>query len=167
MDILSHLSPFNVGTTKYHPDGPRNYTTTPNWRFQGDYHMGTAQDVDACEAQCDADARCTCFTFCPSPSVSGCPDGPSCWFYASPSGGHAGPGFTAGCAAAGPTPESLPIWTAYANATPAESDTFAFYPTYPSEAFGGLQALPEAQRATAQTSSRTYTPDWVNSGVRG
>jgi hypothetical protein len=166
VDILTHLAPFNTGTVA-HGTGSRNYTTTANWRYTGDFHMGSAPDTAACEAACDADGGCSCFTFCPSPAISGCPDGPSCWFYSAATGGHAGPGFTAGCAI-GPTPpsERLPVWTAYANATPGQSDTFAFYPTYPSEALGGLVALPESLRATAQTSSRTYTPDWVNSGVR-
>ena len=164
-DILTHLAPFNVGTVGFSP-GPQNFTVTQNWRFTGDYHMGSAPDVESCEAACAADGKCACFTFCPSPSVSGCPDGPSCWFYSGPTGGHAGPGFTAGCSAGGPPAERLPVWTAFADALPAQSDTFAFYPNYPAESLGGLLSLPESLRATAQTSSRHYTPDWVNSGVR-
>ena len=126
--------------------------------------MGAAPNVFSCEEQCDADMRCSCFTFCPSPNVSGCPDGPSCWFYEGPTGGHDGLGFTAGCSSGSPT-EVLPVWTAFENATPASSDTFAFYPMYPAESYG-LVMQSEATRAIAQSSSRTYTPDWVHSGVR-
>ena len=89
-DILTHLAPFNVGTVGFSP-GPQNFTVTQNWRFTGDYHMGSAPDVESCEAACAADGKCACFTFCPSPSVSGCPDGPSCWFYSGPTGGMQGP----------------------------------------------------------------------------
>jgi len=52
------------------------------------------------------------------------------------------------------------VWTAFRNATPAQSDTFAFYPLYPAEALGGAERLPEALRPLAQRSVRAYTAGW-------
>ena len=52
------------------------------------------------------------------------------------------------------------VWTSFHNATPAQSDTFAFYPIYPTESLGGAQPLPEALRPLAQRSVRAYTPGW-------
>ena len=61
-----------------------------------------------------------------------------------------------------PSGKNDTIWVAYAGATPAQSDTFAFYPLYPAEALGGLQPLSLASRATGQLSTAAYTGRWAS-----
>ena len=47
------------------------------------------------------------------------------------------------------------VWVAYANATPAQSDTFALYPAFPSEAFS-TTVMTDKQRLITQASSTRY-----------
>ena len=164
--IVQSLTPFNTAVVGVTPGGvTRNYSSLPNWRLQNDEHMGTARSPADCAHQCDGAEDCECYTFCASPATPGCPDGPSCWFYppAQAGTGHAGPGFTSGCALSPPPPqENVTVWTSFAGATPSQSDTFAFYPTYPSEALGGLLPLSPLDRLTSQSSSSVYTGSWVS-----
>ena len=166
--ILARLAPFNtasVGLPPRPPPAPRNFSRLPNTRLAGDDHMGSAASADDCQAQCSASAGCQCFTFCPSSAVAGCPLGPSCWFYPPAAAGsaRAGAGFTSGCAAAPPPPlVNATVWTSFAAAAPAQSDTFALYPVYPAEALGGLLRLDARSAATAQASSPLYTGSWVS-----
>ena len=164
LDIIAHLTPFNSANVSARP-AATNFSFLPNTRFSGDDHMGTAADAAACQQQCAAEGSCDCYTFCASPATPGCPDGPSCWYYAASQNAtnHSGPGFTSGCALpSNASSSNVTLWTAFAGATPAQTDTFGFYPIYPSEALGGLLPLSDADRLTAQRSSRAFTGSWVS-----
>ena len=171
LDILAHLTPFNTAVTSVPPRPPqpqphRNFSFLPNTRLRGDDHMGTAASPADCQQQCSASSGCQCYTYCPSTAVAGCEKGPSCWFYPPAAEGSASPAanFTSGCdVLPPPSPQpnvNVTVWTAYAGASPRQSDTFAFYPTYPSEALGGLLPLLPADAAIAQASSPLYTGAW-------
>ena len=166
IDILLHLTPYPTVTVPAPaPPGPRgNYTLYPNTRLQGDFRMGSDPTVPACEAACSAAQGCECFAYCASPATPGCPRGPSCWFYTGNLTPTPGAGFTAGCRhdPPGPPTGNESLWVAYDGATPRGSDTFAFYPLYPSEALGGLQPLGSGDRRTGQASVAAYVPDFAS-----
>ena len=159
LEIITHLvAPNSITEEVPLPPTSTNFSRLDNWRFTGDYHMGTATDVDACVAECAADARCACFTFCASPATPTCPEGPSCWKYVSASGGHVGEAFTSGCREGPPPPPvNVSAWVGYSGASIAQSDTFSFYPIYPAESIGGLTHLTDADRLIAQASAAIYS----------
>lgn len=163
IDILLHLTAYPT-TTIPAPLPAGNFTVMNNTRLAGDYRMGSEPTVAACEAACNANPQCRCFTYCPSPATPGCPLGPSCWFYTANSSAHDGPGFTAGCRAGQPPPgnQTVDVWAAYAGATAGGSDTFAFYPAYPAESSGGVQPMPWGDRLLAQASTFAYVGDWAH-----
>jgi hypothetical protein len=162
--IATRLAAFNTATHVMRPPAPpagnASYTTAQNYRCRGDFRMGSEASVAACEAACDADAACTCFTWCPGPATDGCPLGPSCWFFRDNSTCGPFPGFVAGWQQGG---VNVTVWTAFEGASPSQSDTFSFYPNFPAEALGGLTPLSDGDRAIAQASSALYT-DFVNGG---
>ena len=159
-DVFEHLAPFNTAPAPAPPRGS-NFTREAGFRYRGDYRMTNGvPSADACQAACAADGACSCFTFCPGPATAGCPEGPSCWFYAQGCAGNGGPNatnFTSGCREPGPPPppSNGTVWVAFLGATIRDSDTFALYPAFPAEAFSA-RALPDAARLTAQASSPTY-----------
>ena len=162
-DIFAHLAPFNTAPAPpAPPPAGANFTRVANFRFRGDFHMGGgAPSVGACQAACAAEPRCSCFTFCPGPQTAGCPEGPSCWFFAAGAAGNGGPNatnFTSGCRIPGPPSPPTPnatVWAAFAGAGVRDSDTFALYPAFPAEAFSARR-LSDGERLTAQASSATY-----------
>ncbi len=159
-DVFENLAPFNTAPAPAPPNGT-NFTRLPDFRFRGDFRMGAAPSPGACADACAADARCSCFTFCPGPATAGCPEGPSCWFFAAGAAGNGGPNatnFTSGCRVPGPPAppaDNGALWVAYAGASPRDSDTFSLYPAFPAEAFS-LRRLPDGARLTAQASSAAY-----------
>jgi len=124
--------------------------------------LPTVSTLQACEAECFISPKCDIFSFCPSRAVAGCDIGPSCWQYAASerSTCTAFPGFTSGAKVPNSTVTTVPLWTAYANATQAQSDAFALYPAWPSQALDLVAAGPAAAVA-AQVSSRLYS-DFAN-----
>ena len=153
-DILANLAPFN--TALVHPPPPHPSPSPPpapancsqagtfnamaNARFHSDYHEGHSESLSCCQAECEADAECAAFTFCPSKSVPGCDSGQSCWKYKAGATHSTGQGFTSGTKASmamamatAVGAEASTVWSAYQNATVSESDAFAVYPLWPSE----------------------------------
>jgi len=121
------------------------------------HHSGYGRRHGPSEVACAGDGECTCFTFCPSPAVGGCPDGPSC---PCPQGADRGPRRARVSPLAvrsqGPRRQISSVWTAYQNAPPSDPDTLAFYPTYPAEfARRRPAALAWSHRATAENVEQT------------
>lgn len=172
LDIAAHLAPFNTVNWSFSPPPPGNssnvsYEIYENQRFSGDtgMHTGVATLAE-CEALCSSlgGEACALFTFCPNTTVPTCDDGESCWQFtvAQLPTLHAGPGFTSGrrTGPPGPPAEQLTVWSAYAGASAGQSDSFAIYPLWPSEALISTGApLDAATAAIAQASARAYI-DW-------
>lgn len=135
------------------------FTAMADTRFNDDYHMGHGESLLCCQAECEADPDCAAFTFCPDNSVVGCQKGPSCWKYKAGAAHIDGKGFSSGTKAkttkaaateaatkaateaaidkkavavaiAGAGAGGVSVWTAFQNATFAESDAFAVYPLW-------------------------------------
>ena len=157
VDIESHLVAFNQGKWNF---SNVSYTIYSDSRFSGDNGMtvGVATLAD-CESLCTAEgSSCALFTYCPNTTVRGCDVGESCWRYAADkiSTLTPGAGFTSGQKRSGPS-EVLDVWTAFAGATVAQSDSFALYPMWPSEVTASTgYAMDAATAAVAQASTRAY-----------
>lgn len=166
-DIAAHLVPFNVANWSFTPPqnaSGTNYTIYENSRFSGDNGMHTGVDtLEECEALCASLGDCALFTFCPNTTVPTCDDGESCWQYTADKFPtlHAGPGFTSGRKnGSSPDAQSLLVWSAFAGAGVGDSDSFAIYPSWPTEFLASTGAPMDARTAAiAQASSRAYV-DW-------
>eukprot|EP01116_Phalansterium_solitarium_P024282 TRINITY_DN8859_c0_g1_i1.p1 TRINITY_DN8859_c0_g1~~TRINITY_DN8859_c0_g1_i1.p1 ORF type:complete len:900 (+),score=224.85 TRINITY_DN8859_c0_g1_i1:143-2842(+) len=153
-DIYDHLVPFNTAQASF---TVANYTTWTDVRCHHDSGMHSVASVSACEALCSNDPQCALFTFCPSTSVAGCDEGPSCWTFPLEQHGTCTPfaGFVSGLRGASSTITAT-VWTSYSNATIADSDMFAQYPNFPAETI-----ITPDDRRVAQASSRLYS-DFIN-----
>ena len=162
VDISAHLVPFNLAKWNYTaPPANATYTVFPDARFSNDDGMTTGINTLAeCEALCTTQgASCALITFCPNTTVPGCDLGASCWRYSADkmSTLHAGRGFTSGQKTSpAPPAETLTVWSAFAGATVAQSDSFALYPLWPPEFVGSAGAVDAATAAVAQASARAY-----------
>lgn len=160
LEILQGLAPFP--NTTLHTSGNSAFNITPNWRLHNDNGLMAPNPDTAvgCQAACNADGECQCFTWC-SHATADCPKvpGPACFNYHNASAaGSVDANFTTGCRIPGNGSDGvlLPVWAAYPGASVAQSDTFALYPDYPSEALGGVLPLGDADRLLAQASYFAY-----------
>ena len=161
-DIAANLAPFNTANWSFvPPSNDSSFVVYENQRFSGDngMHLGVAT-LEECEALCASLGDCALFTFCPNTTVPTCDDGESCWQFTADKFQtlHAGPGFTSGKRnGTAPDAQTLTVWSAFANATVGESDSFAIYPSWPTEFLASTGApMDAATAAIAQASSRAY-----------
>jgi hypothetical protein len=168
-DIAAHLPPFNTAQL--------NVTTNVTFALLNDTrcsvdsftwaNMATLQD---CEAACASrQPDCDIFSYCPPPGIDGCtgendqPKPFTCWGYTADklpnciTNATKNLGWMSGVRNASGPATSTTVWSAYEGASVADTDWFASYPTWPTEALlPGAPGGDPATAAIAQASSVLY-----------
>lgn len=184
LDIAAHLPPLNFATVNYTTNV--TFQTLPNTRCRNDeatwYDVGSAAD---CQALCaSSQPSCGAYSYCPPadqqppPTGGGCsgtngePKPNTCWGYDIAqvpncvTNATLNAGWTSGARNGTSPPTQATIWTGYQGASEAQSDWFAMYPLWPTEALdlgpqAWNQSTGDAVRPIAQSSSRLYS-DFAN-----
>lgn len=184
-DLYQHLAPFNViriNVTRPVPNATGSFEVLNNTRCSDDiatFH--NTPDVAACEAHCLSVANCGLFSYCPPVSVNnqtgctgenGTPDPFTCWSYpisrlSACVSNPASLGWTSGWLNQSTITTEANVYTAFKDAQVGDSDWFASYPSWPTEAYEPNSPFRSAWTANgitqeaAQVSSVIYT-DFVN-----
>jgi len=135
-DIANNLVSFNTAPWNYTDPSKQNFTVWNNTRCHNDNGFIPGSTLQECMNSCASLDTCDIFSFCPSRNVTGCDVGPSCWQFTTTNSSSCTnfTGFISGEKIGAPSPtQEANIWTAYANATRSDSDSFALYPLWPSE----------------------------------
>ena len=184
-DLAANLAPFNfarINVTRPLTNVTGAFVVLNNTRCSDDiatFH--DTPDVATCEAHCLSVNGCGLFSFCPPVSINnetgcsgqnGTPEPFTCWSYpisrlSACVSNPAVLGWTSGWLNQSTVTTEASVYTAFQNAQVGDSDWFASYPSWPSEAFEpsspfrGAWVSKGITQEAAQVSSIIYT-DFVN-----
>lgn len=184
-DLAANLAPFNLArmnVTRPIANATGAFVVLNNTRCSDDIAtFPNVPDVASCEAHCLSVGECGLFSYCPPVSINnqtgctgenGTPKPFTCWAYpisrlSACVSNPAALGWTSGWLNESTVTTEADVFTAFQNARVGDSDWFANYPSWPSEAYEPNSPFIESwktigiTREAAQVSSVIYS-DFVN-----